>query len=239
MLLNETAVKVMGLKDPVGQVLRVPSEHQLFTVVGVVKDYVVGSPYSKVPPVVIEGPASSYFNVIHFKLNPARSTADNLARAEAIFKKYNPAYPFDYEFSDQRYASLFRHEQRTRTMSGLFAGLTIFISCLGLFGLSAFVAESRVKEIGVRKVLGASVAGIARLLSMEFVRLVVISLVIATPLAWYAMSRWLSDFNYRIGIRWETFVVAGVLAIVIALATVSFQAVRAAMANPVKSLRSE
>ena len=238
-LLNETAVKVMGLKDPVGQVLRVPSEHQLFTVVGVVKDYVVGSPYSKVPPVVIEGPASSYFNVIHFKLNPARSTADNLARAEAIFKKYNPAYPFDYEFSDQRYASLFRHEQRTRTMSGLFAGLTIFISCLGLFGLSAFVAESRVKEIGVRKVLGASVAGIARLLSMEFVRLVVISLVIATPLAWYAMSRWLSDFNYRIGIRWETFVVAGVLAIVIALATVSFQAVRAAMVNPAKSLRSE
>jgi hypothetical protein len=237
-LLNETAVKVMGLRDPVGQVLREPYDHQLFTVVGVVKDYVVGSPYSKVPPVVIEGP-SSFFNVIHFKLNPAHSTADNLAGAEAIFKKYNPAYPFDYEFSDQRYASLFRHEQRTRTMSGLFAGLTIFISCLGLFGLSAFVAESRVKEIGVRKVLGASVAGIARLLSVEFVRLVVISLVIATPLAWYAMSRWLSGFNYRISIRWETFVVAGVLAVVIALATVSFQAVRAAMVNPVKSLRSE
>ena len=238
-VLNETAVKLMGFKDPIGQVLRNPYDHQVFHVVGVVKDYVVGSPYSKVPPVVIEGPASSYFNVIHFKLNPARSTADNLARAEAIFKKYNPAYPFDYEFSDQRYASLFRHEQRTRTMSGLFAGLTIFISCLGLFGLSAFVAESRVKEIGVRKVLGASVAGIARLLSVEFVWLVVISLVIATPLAWYAMDRWLSDYNYRISIGWETFVVAGISAIVIALGTVSFQAVRAAMANPVKSLRSE
>jgi ABC-type antimicrobial peptide transport system permease subunit len=237
-LLNETAVKLMGLKDPVGQVLREPYDHQLFTVVGVVKDYVVGSPYSKVPSVVIEGPAS-FFNVLHFRLNPAHSTADNLAKAEAIFKKYNPAYPFDYEFSDQRYASLFRHEQRTRLMSGLFAGLTIFISCLGLFGLSAFVAESRVKEIGVRKVLGATVPGIARLLSMEFVWLVVISLVIATPLAWYAMDRWLSEYNYRIGLRWETFVLAGVVAIVIALATVSFQAIRAALANPVRSLRSE
>jgi ABC-type lipoprotein release transport system permease subunit len=237
-VLNETAVKLMGFKDPIGQVLREPYDNQLFHVVGVVKDYVVGSPYSQVPPVVIEGP-SSFFNVIHFKLNPAHSTADNLARAEAIFKRYNPAYPFDYEFSDQRYAALFRHEQRTRTMSGLFAGLTIFISCLGLFGLSAFVAESRVKEIGVRKVLGASVTGIARLLSVEFVRLVVVSLVIATPLAWYAMERWLSDYNYRIDIRWETFVVAGVLAVVIALATVSFQAVRAAMASPARSLRSE
>ncbi|HEV2481041.1 MAG TPA: ABC transporter permease [Puia sp.] len=237
-VLNETAVKWMGFKDPIGQVIREPYDNQVFHVVGVVKDYVVGSPYSKVPPVLILGP-SSFFNVIHFKLNPARSTADNLVRAKAIFTKYNPAYPFDYEFSDQRYAALFRHEQRTRTMSGLFAGLTIFISCLGLFGLSAFVAESRVKEIGVRKVLGASVAGIARLLSVEFVRLVVISLVIATPLAWYAMNRWLSGYNYRISLRWETFAVAGVLAIVIALATVSFQAVRAAMANPVKSLRSE
>lgn len=237
-VLNETAVKAMGFKDPIGQVIREPSDHQLFHVVGVVKDYVVGSPYSKVPPVVIEGPSASSY-VLHFKLNPARSTADNLARAEAIFKKYNPAYPFDYEFSDLRYASLFRREQLTRTMSGAFAGLTIFISCLGLFGLSAFVAESRVKEIGVRKVLGASVAGIARLLSTEFVRLVVISLVIATPVGWYAMNRWLSDYNYRISIGWETFVVAGISAIVIALGTVSFQAVRAAMANPVKSLRSE
>jgi putative ABC transport system permease protein len=237
-VLNETAVKWMGFKEPIGQVIREPYDKQVFHVVGVVKDYVVGSPYSKVPPVVIEGP-SSFFNVLHFKLNPARSTEENLAKAEAIFKKYNPAYPFDYEFSDQRYAALFRHEQRTRTMSGLFAGLTIFISCLGLFGLSAFVAESRVKEIGVRKVLGASVAGIARLLSVEFVRLVVISLVIAAPLAWYAMDRWLSDYNYRISVRWETFVAAGVMAIVIAMATVSFQAIRAALVNPAKSLRSE
>ena len=117
--------------------------------------------------------------------------------------------------------------------------MAIFISCLGLFGLSAFVAESRVKEIGVRKVLGASVTGIARLLSVEFVGLVVVSMVIATPVAWYAMERWLSDYHYRIGIHWGTFVVAGVLAVVIAVVTVSFQAVRAAMANPVKSLRSE
>jgi predicted lysophospholipase L1 biosynthesis ABC-type transport system permease subunit len=124
-------------------------------------------------------------------------------------------------------------------MAGLFAALAVFISCLGLFGLSAYVAESRVKEIGVRKVLGASAAGIARLLSMDFVRLVAVAMLIATPVAWYAMSRWLEDFDYRINIGWETFVLAGVLAVGIALVTVSFQAVRAAMANPVESLRSE
>jgi ABC-type antimicrobial peptide transport system permease subunit len=187
---------------------------------------------------VIEGP-SSFFNTMHIKFNPARSTADNLARAGEIFKRYNPAYPFDYQFADQEYATKFHNEQRIRTMSALFAGLAIFISCLGLFGLSAFVAESRVKEIGVRKVLGASVTGIARLLSIDFVRLVVISLVIATPVAWYAMSYWLKGYAYRIHIGWGVFVLAGVLAVVIALVTVSFQAVRAAMANPMRSLRSE
>ena len=237
-VLNETAVKVMGFKNPIGQVVNEPYDNVRFHVVGVVRDYVVGSPYSKVPPVVIEGPYS-FFNTMHIKFNPTRTTADNLARAGAIFKRYNPAYPFDYQFADQEYATKFHNEQRIRTMSGLFAGLAIFISCLGLFGLSAYVAESRVKEIGVRKVLGASVTEIARLLSIDFVRLVVISLVIATPVAWYAMDYWLKGYAYRIPIGWGVFVLAGVLAVVIALVTVSFQAVRAAMANPVRSLRSE
>jgi len=237
-VLNETAVKVMGFKNPIGSEITNPYDHTRFRVVGVVKDYVVGSPYAKVPPMVIQGP-SSFFNTIHIKLNPARSTAAGLAKAGEIFRRYNPAYPFDYQFADQDYATKFRNEQRTRTMSGLFAGLAIFISCLGLFGLSAYVAESRVKEIGVRKVLGASVAGIARLLSVDFVRLVVVSLVIATPVAWYAMSRWLADYQYRINIGWGVFVLAGGLAVLIALVTVSFQAVRAGLANPVKSLRSE
>ena len=238
-LLNETAVKVMGYKDPVGQLLTEPYSHRTWRIVGVVKDYIDASPYEKVPPVVIEGPAAALLTTIHIRFNPAHTTAASLEGAGRIFKKYNPAYPFDYGFVDQDYARKFENEQRTRTMAGLFAGLAIFISCLGLFGLSAYVAESRIKEIGVRKVLGASVVGIARLLSVDFVRLVVIAIGIATPAAWYAMNKWLEGYTYHISIGWVVFVLAGVLAVGIALVTVSWQAVRAARANPVKSLRSE
>lgn len=237
-LLNETAVKLMGFKDPVGQIISRPYANITLHVVGVVKDYVAGSPYEKISPIVIEGP-SAWFTAMHIKFNPAHSTADNLAGAEKVFKKYNPAYPFDYQFVDQAYAGKFNEEQRTKTMAGLFATLAIFISCLGLFGLSAYVAESRIKEIGVRKVLGASVFNITKLLSFDFVKLVVVAIVIATPVAWYAMSKWLQDYSYRIQISWEIFFVAGLLAVVIALITVSFQSIRAAMTNPVKSLRTE
>jgi ABC-type antimicrobial peptide transport system permease subunit len=147
--------------------------------------------------------------------------------------------PFDYKFVDEQYAQQFDNEQRTKTMAGLFAALAIFISCLGLFGLSAYVAESRIKEIGVRKVLGATVFSITKLLSLDFIKLVVVSLIIATPVAWYAMSKWLQSYTYRINISWVIFFIAGLLAIAIALATVSFQAIKAAIANPVKSLRTE
>ena len=237
-LLNETAVRTIGFKDPVGQPLSEPYNNRTWHVVGIVKDYIDGSPYEKVPPVVIEGPAQ-LFRTMHIRFDPAHTTASSLEKAAQIFKRYNPAYPFDYKFVDQEYARKFENEQRTRTMAGLFAALAIFISCLGLFGLSAYVAESRVKEIGVRKVLGASVVGIARLLSLDFVKLVLVSLVIATPVAWYAMNRWLQDYSYRIHIEWGIFAVAGVAAVTIALVTVSWQAVRAALANPVESLRSE
>jgi ABC-type antimicrobial peptide transport system permease subunit len=176
---------------------------------------------------------------MHIRFEPALSTANALSKTEAIFKKYNPAYPFDYKFVDQEYAKKFDDEQRTKTMAGLFAGLAIFISCLGLFGLSAYVAESRTKEIGVRKVLGASVFNITKLLSLDFVKLVVISIVIATPVAWYAMNKWLEDYTYRINISWVIFFIAGLLAITIALVTVSYQAIKAAIANPVESLRTE
>ena len=236
-VLNETAVKKMGFARPVGQVLWTPSGKR-WHVVGVVKDYVDAVPWEETPPVVIEGPASD-FRAMHIKFAPGITTRQGLAKTEGVFKKYNPTYPFDFTFVDQEYAMNFDNNQRTGETVGLFAGLAIFISCLGLLGLSAYVAESRVKEIGVRKVLGASVAGIARLLSVEFVRLVVVSLVIAAPVAWYAMHRWLADYAYRIPIGWGVFVAAGILAVVIALVTVSFQAVRAARANPVKSLRSE
>ncbi len=176
---------------------------------------------------------------MHIKFSTAHTTSENLAKAEQVFKKYNPAYPFDYQFVDDTYAKNFENEQRTKTLAGLFASLAILISCLGLFGLSAYVAESRVKEVGVRKVLGASSASIAKLLSLDFIKLVVVSIAIASPVAWYAMNKWLQGYTYRISMGWAIFLLAGLLAIVIALATISFQSIKAALANPVKSLRTE
>jgi ABC-type antimicrobial peptide transport system permease subunit len=237
-MLNETAVKTMGFKDPIGQIITQPVSKKTWHVVGVVKDYVIGSPYQKIPPVVIEGSAS-WFSTMHVKFNTSQSTSESLSKAEQIFKKYNPAYPFDYQFVDLEYAKKFAKEQRTKTMAGVFATLAIFISCLGLFGLSAYIAESRVKEIGVRKVLGASVLDITRLLSIDFVKLVIVSIIIATPIAWYGMNKWLEDYSYRINVGWGIFIVAGLLAILIALITVSFQSIKTAVANPIKSLRTE
>jgi hypothetical protein len=239
-VLNEAAVKLMDFKNPVGQIITNPFENIHWQVVGVVKNYVQGSPYEEIPPTVIMGPGlGAWFTAMHIKFNPALSTADALAKTEAIFKKYNPAYPFDYKFVDQEYAGKFADEQRTKTMVGLFAFLAIFISCLGLFGLSAYVAESRTKEIGVRKVLGASVFNITKLLSLDFIKLVCIAIIIATPVTWYAMNKWLQNYTYRINVSWIIFFIAGLLAIAIALATVSFQSIKAAIANPVKSLRTE
>jgi ABC-type antimicrobial peptide transport system permease subunit len=178
-------------------------------------------------------------NTIHIKLSNAGTTAKNLANAENIFKKYNPAYPFDFHFTDEEYAKKFSDEQLIGKLASLFATLTIFISCLGLFGLAAYMAENRVKEIGVRKILGASVTNIAALLSKDFVKLVVIAIVIASPGAWWLTSKWLEGYNYRIQISWWVFALSGTIAIFIALITVSFQAIKAAVANPVKSLRTE
>ena len=238
-LLNETAVKWMGFRQPVGQRIYNPYDNTRWHVVGVVKDYVDGTPYAQMQPGMIQGPASSFFSTMHIRFNPANSTAASLEKTQAIFKRYNSAYPFDYRFVDQEYARNFEDARRTKTMAALFAALAICISCLGLFGLSAFVAESRVKEIGVRKVLGASVVGIARLLSVDFIRLVVIAFIIAVPIARYAMNRWLAGYSYRVTIGWTVFLLAGGMAVVIALLTVSYQAVRAATTNPVRSLRSE
>ena len=236
MLLNETAVKMMRFKNPVGQIVKTDGKE--WTVVGVLKDFIYTSPYDKVQQLVVMGPGS-WFTTIHFKLNPAKSTAEALSLAEKVFKKYNPSYPFDYKFVDEEYAQKFQEEQRIGTLAALFAGLTIFISCLGLFGLATYMAENRIKEIGVRKVLGASVTNITALLSKDFITLVIISFVIASFIAWWAMSRWLSSYTYRISIEWWVFALAGLLSVVIALATVSYQAIKAAIANPVKSLRTE
>ncbi|HWV30167.1 MAG TPA: ABC transporter permease [Dyadobacter sp.] len=235
-LLNETAAKILGFKDPIGHTIK--DNGLQYHIVGVVKDFVIRSPYDHQSPLIIEG-AQSYFNVIHMKLTAGKPAAEVMPAVEAIFRRYNPEYPFEYHFVDEDYALKFEDTQRVAKLTGIFAGLTIFISCLGLFGLAAYMAENRVKEIGVRKVLGASVMSIAALLSGEFMALVIISIAIAVPVAWYVMNLWLNDFEYRIGIQWWTFAVSGILAIVVSLATVSYQAIRAALLNPVKSLRSE
>jgi putative ABC transport system permease protein len=236
LVLNETAAKIMNFKNPIGQ--EVKKDGTTWHIIGVMKNFILGSPYEPVSPMVIHGP-KSWFNVIHFKLNPANSTAENLKRAEHVFKKYNSEYPFEYKFADEDYATKFSDEQRTGTLATLFAALTVAISCLGLFGLATYMAQNRVKEIGVRKVLGASVTRITTLLSTDFLKLVLISFIIAAPIAWYSMSEWLAGYSYRIEIGIWIFVAAGLLTVFIALATVSFQAVKAAVANPVKSLRSE
>jgi ABC-type antimicrobial peptide transport system permease subunit len=226
----------MGFKDPIGQIIK--NGDQEWHVVGVIKDFILQSPYYPLKPMVIQG-SKGWFNVMHIKLNPANTTSQNLAKAEAIFKKYNPEYPFEYKFIDEEYAAKFEDEKRTGTLTALFAGLTIFISCLGLFGLAAYMAQNRIKEIGIRKVLGASVANITTLLSKDFLKLVIISLVIASPVAGWLMYKWLQDFPYRVHIEWWVFVIAGIAAVTIALFTVSFQAIKAATANPVKNLRTE
>jgi len=235
-LISEAAVKVMGFKNPVGQIIF--DDPLNWHVVGVTKDFILESPYEPIKPFMIKGPKYGG-NVIHIKLNSANSTAQNLVKAEKIFKEHNPVYPFEFHFIDEEYAQKFSDEQLTGTLASLFAALTIFISCLGLFGLATYVAQNRIKEIGVRKVLGATVTSITALLAKDFVKLVAVAFIIASPAAWWVMSKWLQGYKYKTNLSWWTFIIAGTLAIVIALLTVSFQAIKAAIANPVKSLRTE
>lgn len=238
-IINESALKIMKFKDPIGK--KVSDLGVDWHIVGVIKDFILTNPYEPTRPILICGAKSSFmtFNTVQMKLNGKHSTAYNLKMAAEIFKKYNPRYPFNYKFTDEEYAKKFDDEQRLGTLAALFAGLTIFISCLGLFGLAAYMAENRVKEIGVRKVLGASVVGIATLLSKELITLVVISFAIASPIAYWGMHKWLMNYSYRVGISWWIFASAGVLSVMIALATVSYQSVKAALMNPMKNLRTE
>jgi len=235
-ILNESAVKLMGFENPLGETIK--DNGIDWHVVGVVEDFVFNSPFQKIEPMVIEG-AKAWFNIIHIKFNPQNRTSKNLASTEIIFKKYNPNYPFSYEFVDEDYAQKFADEQRTEKLASLFTILTILISCLGLFGLASYMAQNRIKEIGIRKVLGASATGITKLLSIDFLKLVLASMLIAIPISWYTMNQWLQDFAYKINLSWWMFVIAGVLALAIAFITVSYQAIKAARSNPVKSLRTE
>ncbi|MGN6213248.1 ABC transporter permease [Parafilimonas sp.] len=237
MILNEAAVKLINMKrDIVGQ--NIQFNDQNYTVVGVIKDMVMESPYQPVTPTVfLYDP--NWANVISVKIKPGVGVKDALGKIEAVFKKYNPSSPFDYTFNDEEYAKKFADEQRVGRLATFFTILAIFISCLGLFGLASFVAEQRKKEIGVRKVLGASVFNLWQMLSKEFALLVGISCLIAIPLAWYYLAGWLEHYNYKTDISWWIFIVSCVGALMVTLITVSFQAIKAAIANPVKSLRTE
>jgi putative ABC transport system permease protein len=236
MIVNEAALKVLKFKEPLGKIIK--DNGIDWRIVGVIKDFILTSPYEPTHPMLISG-CKYGSQCMLMKLNPQKNTAKSLDIAQAIFKKYNPEYPFDYKFVDEEYARKFENEKRTGTLAALFAGLTIFISCLGLFGLATYMAENRVKEIGVRKVLGASVTGITVLLSKDFLKLVFISLLIAVPFAWWGMYKWLQDYPYRVSIQWWVFVLAGVMSILIALLTVSYESIKAALTNPVKNLRTE
>ena len=236
MILNESAVKVMKFKEPIGQEIK--DGDTKFHVIGVIKDFILRSPYEPTHPMIVEG-GKGWFNVMHIKLSNLQPTAKSLKQAEVIFKKYNPDFPFEYHFADEEYARKFQDEKRTATLAAFFSGLTIFISCLGLFGLATYMAETRIKEIGVRKVLGASVSNITLLVSRDFLRLVAIAFLIAAPVAAWSMETWLKNYPYRVNLQWWVFGLAGAISFLIALFTISYQAIRAAVANPVTSLRSE
>lgn len=235
-ILNESAVKFIGLKDPVGKTII--WDDTPFKVIGVVKDMLVESAYQPIR-------ASMYHctrdegNILVMKMNPALSANDALAKIENIFKKYDPATVFEFKFVDEDFAKKFGDEERIGKLATVFAVLAIFISCLGLFGLASFVAEQRTKEVGIRKVVGASVFNLWQLLSKDFVLLVIIACAIAAPLAWYGMNKWLQQYDYRAAISWWIFAATIVGALGITVLTVSFQAIKAAIANPVKSLRTE
>ncbi|MBN9297417.1 MAG: ABC transporter permease [Filimonas sp.] len=236
-VLNEKAVKYMGLKNPVGQAFMWDNEK--ITVIGVVKDMVMQSPYEPVKQTIFYmNPKRSGGNML-VRVNPNVSMAEALSKIEAICKKYSPAEPFSYKFVDDQYSKKFGDEERIGKLASFFAILAVFISCLGLFGMATFMAEQRTKEIGVRKVLGASVFNLWGLLSKDFVILVIVATLIAIPLSYYLMHNWLQHYTYRSGLAWWIFALTAFGAMLITLLTVSYQSIKAALMNPVKSLRTE
>jgi putative ABC transport system permease protein len=236
-ILNEAAVKFIGFKgDPIGQTIH--WNNRPFTVIGVVKDLLVQSPYQPVRAAMWHL-SGGMENVFLLRINPKSSVKDALSKIETVFKRVNPAVPFEATFVDEEYARKFGNEKRIGELATLFAILAVFISCLGLFGLASFVAEQRTKEIGIRKVLGASITNLWRMLSQDFVVLVMISSVLAIPLAYYFISEWLKQFEYRTNVSWWVFILSIAGAITITLLTVSYQAIKASLMNPVNSLRTE
>jgi len=235
-ILNQSAVKRMRLKHPVGEMLKWNDKPMV--VLGVIPDIQMESPYRAISPLTIIF-SKGWVGYVDIRINPNVPASKAIDLMKPIFEKYNPSTPFEYQFVDEQYARKFNYEKLVGNLAAIIAVLAIFISCLGLFGLASFTAEQRVKEIGVRKVLGASIFNLWQLLSKDFVVLVLISCAIAIPIAWYYMNEWLKTYQYKTTIRAGIFVLVLVIAMAITLITVSFQAIKAAMANPAKSLRTE
>ena len=232
----------MGLTDPIGVLLKDENPEDpdpTLEIIGVVQDVIAQSPYEAVKQGIYAFDKYENFNFFNLRLNPNQSASQNISTVEEVFKENFPSIPFQYEFVDEQYGLKFAAEQRIGTLSGIFTALAILISCLGLFGLTSFVAEQRTKEIGVRKVLGASVFNVWNMLSQDFLKLVTISGFIAIPIAYYIMNGWLQDYPYRVILSWWNFALAFIGAMLITVITVSFQSIKAARANPADSLRTE
>jgi putative ABC transport system permease protein len=235
-IINEGLKKLMGKEGKAGGTISINSKN--FQIAGIIKNVVYNDVYAAGSPLILFCKPKNA-NVLTIRIKPNVDLSEALAKTEAVFKTNNPGYPFEYRFLDEEFNNLFSTETLIGNLAGIFSVLAIFISCLGLFGLAAYTAERRRKEIGIRKVLGASAQGLAGLLSKEFLKLVALSCIIAFPVSWWAMQDWLQDYQYRTTIHWWIFAMAGISSLAIALVTVSFQAIKAAIANPITSLRTE
>jgi ABC-type antimicrobial peptide transport system permease subunit len=239
-VITKSLEKLMGKGSALGKKIWYEQDNSIAArVVGVVNDYVYSNMYKQPDPVMFFYSDPKNTTQMYVKFKPQANIEKALAKVETIMKQYNPAYPFTFQFVDDQFNQMFMSEELISKLSRTFAVLAIFISCLGLFALASYATERRRKEIGVRKVLGATISNITTLLSIDFLKLVALSCLVAFPLAWWVMHNWLQDYQYRITISWWIFPAAGILAVLIAIITISFQSIKAAIANPVKSLRTE
>jgi ABC-type antimicrobial peptide transport system permease subunit len=236
-VVNEAAVAFMGIEEPIGKTVRWGDRD--FEIVGVVRDMLMQSPYKPVDQTIFKIDDDEHANWMILKLNPAKGIAESLAIVESIYRELIPSVPFEYKFADQEHGQKFKTEERVGKLSSVFAVLAIIVSCLGLFGMASFMAEQREKEIGVRKVLGATVFSLWKMLTSEFIVLVIVSCLMATPITFYFLSGWLDNYEYRTGFSWSAFLFSGVAAVIITLCTVSYHAIKTALRNPVNSLKAE
>jgi len=241
-IINQALAKELLKDNPKASISSLLGKHfgfdSLGTIVGIAKDFNFNSLHYKIETMFMYNQKDYGFSNISVKINGSKAK-DAIAFIQSTWKKTFPDHPFEYQFLDDHFADVYRADAQVSKIVGVLAGLAIIISCLGLFGLASYSAEKRIKEVGIRKVMGASVQNIVSLLSKHFIKLVLIANLIAWPIAWFTLNKWLQDYAYRIDISWWVFVLAGLTAMLIALITVSFQAIKAAMANPVKSLRTE